>query len=50
MKGGSHNALWLLLLAAGLFVCGFHVAFLATHLPIQEEPLRRTSPAGNPAA
>jgi hypothetical protein len=22
-----------LLLAAGFFVCGFHVAFLATHLP-----------------
>ncbi|MCB1513059.1 MAG: MFS transporter, partial [Hyphomicrobiaceae bacterium] len=30
-KAGGHSGYWLL--NAGFFVCGFHVAFIATHLP-----------------
>lgn len=30
-EAGTHNGYWLL--NAGFFVCGFHVAFIATHLP-----------------
>jgi len=30
-KAGHHSGYWLL--NAGFFVCGFHVAFIATHLP-----------------
>ncbi|MCB0166223.1 MAG: MFS transporter [Anaerolineae bacterium] len=30
-KAGQHSGYWLL--NAGFFVCGFHVAFIATHLP-----------------
>jgi MFS family permease len=31
VKARSHSGYWLL--TAGFFVCGFHVAFIATHLP-----------------
>lgn len=30
-KAGTHSGYWLLMV--GFFVCGFHVAFVATHLP-----------------
>lgn len=30
-EAGRHSGFWLL--TAGFFVCGFHVAFIATHLP-----------------
>lgn len=30
-EAGAHGGFWLL--TAGFFVCGFHVAFIATHLP-----------------
>ncbi|HZH27589.1 MAG TPA: MFS transporter [Azospirillaceae bacterium] len=30
-EAGGHSGYWLLV--AGFFVCGFHVAFIATHLP-----------------
>lgn len=30
-EAGMHGGFWLLI--AGFFVCGFHVAFIATHLP-----------------
>ena len=38
-----------LMLGAGFFVCGFHVAFLATHLPgviAIVRPAARNGPAG----
>ena len=38
-----------LMLAAGFFVCGFHVAFLATHLPgviAVLRPAHRSGPDG----
>ena len=31
LQAGAHSGYWLL--NAGFFVCGFHVAFIATHLP-----------------